>query len=202
MSPITARDPEHTRQQLLQAAADEIHEHGFQAASLDRILGKTKVTKGALYHHFPSKHALGLAVVDEVIGQRVQRWRIDAVSGAGDPFEAILSATRGELDSLSEIEKKHGCPLNNLIQEMSPLDPEFRDHLQAIVKHWQAAIVEVLLRGQERNFLRKDVDCNSVAWFILAVHFGVLGLSKVMEKQFLVEAGFQQAQMYFKSLRP
>ena len=39
--------------------------HGFQAASLSRILAQTGVTKGALYYHFSGKQMLGYAVLDD-----------------------------------------------------------------------------------------------------------------------------------------
>src|ERR1700755_3535966 len=61
------RDPERTRERLLQAAFREIHRSGFQSASIDTILAATNVTKGALYYHFESKEALGHAIIDEVI---------------------------------------------------------------------------------------------------------------------------------------
>jgi len=53
------RDPERTRERLLQAAFREIHRSGFQSAGIDTILAATNVTKGALYYHFESKEALG-----------------------------------------------------------------------------------------------------------------------------------------------
>ena len=56
-----------TRQIILQAAFDEIYAHGFQAASLTKILSTTGVTKGALYYYFPNKLTLGYAVVDEIL---------------------------------------------------------------------------------------------------------------------------------------
>ncbi|MCD4689472.1 MAG: TetR/AcrR family transcriptional regulator, partial [Desulfuromonadaceae bacterium] len=62
-----SRNSDHTRQTILDAAAQEIHLHGFQAASLSRILATTGLTKGALYHHFPNKQALGYAVLEEDI---------------------------------------------------------------------------------------------------------------------------------------
>ena len=44
-----------TRQIILQAAYEEIYARGFQAASIAKILSTTDVTKGALYHYFPTK---------------------------------------------------------------------------------------------------------------------------------------------------
>ena len=66
------RDPERTRERLLQAASREIYRSGFQSASLDTILASAGVTKGALYYHFKNKEALGYAVVEEVISPDVR----------------------------------------------------------------------------------------------------------------------------------
>jgi len=43
-----------TREKILDAAFHEIHRYGFQSASLANILERTGLTKGALYHHFPT----------------------------------------------------------------------------------------------------------------------------------------------------
>ena len=59
------RDPERTRERLLQAAFREVYSSGFQSAGLDTILASAGVTKGALYYHFKSKEALGYAIVEE-----------------------------------------------------------------------------------------------------------------------------------------
>ena len=53
------RDPERTRERLLQAAFREVYRSGFQSARLDAVLATGGVTKGALYYHFGSKEALG-----------------------------------------------------------------------------------------------------------------------------------------------
>src|SRR5260370_33596602 len=63
------RDPERTRDRLLQAAFREIHRSGFQSAGIDTILAATNVTKGALYYHFESKEALGYAVVADKLAR-------------------------------------------------------------------------------------------------------------------------------------
>ena len=66
---VTRRNPDRTRERLLEAGFVEIYSRGFQPAGLDAIVERAGVTKGALYHHFPGKHALGYAVLDEVIGR-------------------------------------------------------------------------------------------------------------------------------------
>src|SRR2546422_9784373 len=70
------RAPDATRKKLLQAAFEEIYRRGFQGASLETILAAAGVTKGALYHHFPDKAALGYFVgVEGVKSLLLARWR-------------------------------------------------------------------------------------------------------------------------------
>src|SRR2546423_10424067 len=62
-----ARDPARTRESMLEAAFDEMHRSGFRGSSLETILSRSGVTKGAMYHHFAAKQAPGYAVIDAVI---------------------------------------------------------------------------------------------------------------------------------------
>ena len=69
------RDPERTRERLLRAAFREVHRRGFQGTGIDTILAATNVTKGALYHHFESKEALGHAIIEEIVAEITKaRW--------------------------------------------------------------------------------------------------------------------------------
>src|SRR3954452_15168402 len=102
------RDPDGTREKLLHAAFEEIYRRGFQAASLDTILAKAGVTKGALYHHFPDKAALGYAVVDEVVkGLLLERWGVMAPP-SGDPVTSLQRILRGRAASVSTREVELG----------------------------------------------------------------------------------------------
>ncbi|MFI1566693.1 ScbR family autoregulator-binding transcription factor [Streptomyces sp. NPDC020490] len=52
-----------SRESILQAAARVFDERGYDAASTNEILSRTGLTRGSLYHHFPSKEAIALALV-------------------------------------------------------------------------------------------------------------------------------------------
>src|ERR1700720_4804140 len=91
LSGAAPRDPERTRERLLQAASREIYRSGFQSASLGTILASAGVTKGALYHHFKNKEALGYAVVEEVISPDVRGTWVRPLQRVEDPIEALIS---------------------------------------------------------------------------------------------------------------
>jgi TetR/AcrR family transcriptional repressor of nem operon len=196
------RDPDITRNKLLQAAFEEIYRRGFQAASLDVILLNAGVTKGALYHHFPDKAALGYAVVDEVIkGLLLKRWGVLAPS-SGDPVTALQEVLRGRAAGVTNREIELGCPLNNLAQEMSPLDQRFRRAVNATFDLWRDAVSRDLERGQAEGTVRKDVDPRKIGAFVVAAIEGSFGLAKGAQSAAMLRSNLEVLSSFLESLRP
>jgi AcrR family transcriptional regulator len=196
------RAPEATRGKLLKAAFEEIYRRGFQAASLETILAQAGVTKGALYHHFPTKAALGLAVVDEVVrGLLLERWLGVLQTQPGDPVTALQGTLRYRAANLTAGEIELGCPLNNLAQEMSPLDEQFRRSVDATFETWREGFAEALARGQAQGSVRRDVDAKQVATFIVAAVEGSYGLAKSAQSGTMVRANLELLGMFLESLR-
>src|SRR5246500_5896536 len=83
------RDPERTRERLLQAAFREVYRWGFQTVDLDTILASTGVTKGALYYHFESKEALGYAVVEEIIANLTRDKWLRPLQAGKEPIDTL-----------------------------------------------------------------------------------------------------------------
>jgi TetR/AcrR family transcriptional repressor of nem operon len=198
------RDPGGTRERLLRAAFEEIYRTGFQAASLQTILAKAGVTKGALYHHFPDKAALGEAVVAEVVkGFLLQRWGIGPLAQTKrDPVTALQQILRHRAAELTAREVELGCPLNNLAQEMSPLDERFRRQVMGTFETWTDALAKALKRGQEEGSVRRELDSRKVAAFIVAAIEGSFGLAKGAQSGALLRANLEVLGGFLDTLRP
>ena len=87
-SPRRQRDPEQTRAEILQVAADEFAEHGFAGARVDRIAAQMRTTKRMIYYYFGSKEELYVAVLERAyaaIRQAEQEIDVDHL----DPIAAI-----------------------------------------------------------------------------------------------------------------
>jgi len=74
-----------------------------------------------------------------------------------------------------------GCPLNNLAQEMSPIDDEFRGAIEVFMSKWQKAISIALNRGQNEGLIKDDVNCLETARFIITVIEGAFGQAKITQ---------------------
>lgn len=193
------RDPERTRGRLLQAAFKEIHLSGFQGADLETILSAAGVTKGALYHHFQSKEALGHAVVEEVIaGITREKWLVP-LSNAENPIDTLIGIVKGT--SLLPEHVMCGCPLNNLAQEMSPLDPGFRQRVATVFRAWQNAVASALKEGQNRRLVRSDIDVAEAASFLVALYEGYTSLAKNAQDEAVLKAGIAKIVIWLETLR-
>ena len=179
-----------TRAKILMAAFEEIYQCGFQAASLNNILKNTNITKGALYHHFKNKMELGYAVVDEVIYSMLKENWIDPLTKTDDPISVLQEIIAEASEQMTEEDVRLGCPLNNLAQEMSPIDVDFHKHITAVYSEWQNAIKEACERGKIAGNLRKEADCGQLVILFVATLEGCLGFAKSTQSlEILIQCG-------------
>ena len=190
-----------TRQIILQAAFDEIHAHGFQAASLAKILSTTDVTKGALYHYFPNKLALGYAVVEEVLAARILEQWVEPLKNSDNPIKLMKQIMFQAGQNITSEDIEYGCPLNNLAQEMAPIDEGFRSRIETVYELWRKGIEAALKRGQDKGFVKKDINESNVATMVIASLEGCMGLAKnAQSKKLLFQCG-QSVMDYLDSLK-
>jgi AcrR family transcriptional regulator len=194
------RDPERTRERLLQAASREIYRSGFQSAGLDTILASAGVTKGALYYHFKSKEALGYAVVEEVIAPDVHGKWVRPLQSVKDPIDALIGAAQRIPVRPEDV--RGGCQLNNLAQEMSHLDAGFRKRLAIIFDAWREAVASTLREGQTHGSVRRDAEPADAAGLLIAMVEGYASLAKNAQDPKIMKAGIRNIVDWLRSLRP
>ena len=187
----TERNPENTRDKILMAAFQEIHKHGYQGMRVDQVLKNTGFKKGALYHHFSSKQILGYAVLEELIQQRIAELWIEPLKNCTDPLEAIHNLFTALDAAWSDDFFYQGCPLNNLAQEMSPIDEGFRERIENFFQYWKGTMSDSLKRGQQQNIVDPAINTDDSALFVIAAIEGALGMTK----------NYQNKEVYFSCVR-
>lgn len=172
------RDPVKTRSEILNVAFWEIYKNGFHNVSINDILAKTTLTKGAFFHYFPTKNDLGYAIADEILPEMVlDRW-IKPLTAYKNPIQGITARLRKTIEDSTNDSIALGCPLNNLIQEMSAVDPVFRKKLLYALELWISEIEKCLFKAQKDGYLKKNADPRRVAEFVVMTHEGGFGFSK------------------------
>ena len=196
------RNPRQTRERLLKAAYEEIHARGFQGMRVDEVLRLSGLQKGAFYHHFASKTELGYAVLEEQIRPLIESLWVEPLSRIRDPVREIPRLLQGLGERVPPAMREHGCPLNNLAQEMASQDEGFRERIAELLTHWIDAFEAVLERGKTAGHVREDVDSRAVARFVIAVLEGCIGLLKVERSAEQLAACQTQIAAYLETLRP
>lgn len=77
-----------TRAHLITVATGLFAAHGYEGTSIEAVLAESGVSRGSLYHHFPGKDALFLAVM-ETVGAKVAEDTMAAIKDVGDPAELL-----------------------------------------------------------------------------------------------------------------
>ncbi len=87
---------------------------------------------------------LEYTVLDELIHERITALFITPLKEYSNPLKGIYSIFKGIGNSANNKSLTLGCSLNNLAQEMSPIDEGFRKQIEKIFQSWQLAIEDAL----------------------------------------------------------
>lgn len=202
MSETQAARTDATRKKLLGAAFTEVYRTGFQATSLNDVAAAAGISKGALFHHFCGKQALGYAMVEEVLAPLLgARW-LTPLADTDDPISALQESFRRFIaEDTSSGNWSYGCPMNNLAQEMSPLDEGFRTRLDALYAAWRERVEGALERGQRAGTVRPGVDVRAAATLIVLAQQGIWGTGKYSRDAELMTRAGEALCGYLETLR-
>jgi AcrR family transcriptional regulator len=170
--PRRKNDPAGVRARILDSAFQLFQIQGFNATSVHEITAAARVTGGALHHHFPTKQALGEAVIGESVAAAVEDAWLEPVRSAADARKAILGvfeALARELDLQGSV---RGCPVNNLTLELAHANPAFRDQLKRQFDRWRRTIADRL----------GGPDAEARATMVVAAYSGAMAIAKVEQR--------------------
>lgn len=176
---LRTNDPAAMRRRVLDFAAEAFQAGGYHATSMHDVVRGAAITGGALYHHFPSKKALGLAVIAERVSPEVERTWIEVVRAAPTALDGVIRVFERVIAGLDAAGRVAGCPLNNLALELSLADPDFREAIEGEYRLWRQAIKDCIaaeIRSGGGNYANGDP--HAFATYLIALFTGGIAISK------------------------
>lgn len=171
-----ARD---TRERLVTTARDLVHASSYADVGVEDVCRAAGVNKGSLYHFFPSKQALGLAVLDR--NWELMRGLLDEAFDAEAPpldrLDAFLTAYASMMRTMREhLGATPGCPLGNLAAELSAHEPDMRARIAEVLTAWTDRVASVVRDAQARGDVDPSFDATEAARGVVALvqGYGVL----------------------------
>lgn len=193
-----------TRTRIMDVAEAMILDQGFSATSVDSIVHGAGVTKGAFYHHFPTKNALAVALVE--------RWAdadLDHLETAlerserltRDPVERLLVFV-GLLEEawIGLVEPYAGCLFASYVAEADLFDDDTHGVIRRTLLRWREELVRLLGAAAEARTPAAEVDLEATADLLTVVFEGSFIVSKTLAEADLVARQVRQYRSYLELL--
>jgi AcrR family transcriptional regulator len=193
--PKTADD---TRQRIVDAALQLFWTKGYASTSIADILDRAGANSGSLYHFFPGKQDLLLAVLQALHDNIGPALLEPAWEGVRDPIEKVFRLLDRYRNSILVTEFRYGCPIGNLALEIHEPDPPVRALLSANFAAWTDAVERCLDEAKAR--LPRGTDRRALAIFVLTTMEGAVMLGRTHHSIEAFDDAVSQLRHYFAML--
>jgi TetR/AcrR family transcriptional repressor of nem operon len=187
-----------TRTRLVLTAMRLFWEKGYGSTSIADVLQAARVNSGSLYHFFPGKQDLLLAVLDLYLAGIREMLLEPAWRGVADPIERIFALLARYRGSLTDTECTYGCPIGSLALELHEPDLAVRERLAANFTAWIDAIEECLNAAGER--LPAHCERRELAAFVLTTMEGGVMQARTYRRIDSFDGAVRQLRAYFEQL--
>lgn len=196
------KDPENTRTGIMDAAQDLILDNGFGGTTVDSVIERAGVSKGAFFHHFSSKADLGHALVQrysEEDADHLEQTMKKAEGLSDDPLQQLLIFVKlleQEMESL--LEPYPGCLFASYLSQSELFDDQILQIIRESILLWRTRVMDKLEQIVQEHPPRREVDLESLADMLIAVLEGAFVLSQSLKDP---KAVAQQLSHYHTYLR-
>ena len=178
------RDGTATRERILDAAQRIVLERGFAATSVDAVLAQAPATKGAFFHHFPSKNDLGRALLERYAAadeRMLDDFMAAAEAERDDPAEQLVAFVRHYEQAADELAPTQpGCLFVSFIYESQLAGDGEDDLIATSIRHWRTRLLEKLEAAAQAHPPAVAVDLPSLADQVFTTFEGGFILARAM----------------------
>lgn len=199
-----ARTGNSTKETILDVAESLVMEHGFGATSIDQILERTGVTKGAFFHHFRKKSDLALALIDRYV-QRDDALLHDLMAKAEnlsrDPLQQMLIFIGLLHEFLAGLESPHpGCMIASFIYQFEEFTPDTQTVIVTGFDEWHRVLDSKFRSILEKYPARSELSATDLVDNFLAQFEGGMILAKMMSRPSALAAQIHHYRTYIELL--
>lgn len=187
-----------TRDRLVFTALRLFSEKGYLSTSVADILREAGANSGSLYHAFPTKQDVLIAVLELYRDGIEPMLLAPAWEGVSDPIERVFALLGRYRASLEVTDCLYGCPIGSLALELHEPDPAVRELLAVNFDGWRAHIETCLEAARDR--LPAGQDLNALAAFVLTVMEGGVMQSRTYRSLDAFDACVATLRDYFQRL--
>lgn len=185
---------------LLEAARDTIREKGFAATTVDDLCRAAAVTKGAFFHHFKSKEALGVAAAKHWDETTTAFFAGAPYHAPDDPLDRVLAYVAFRKSIIEGDIAEFTCVVGTMVQEVYATTPSIRDACaDSIFGHAATLEADVEAAMRDRG-IADDWTAESLARHTQTVLQGAFVLAKAGNDPALARESLDHLDRYIRHL--
>jgi len=188
------------RRKLLNAAVSIIRKKGYAATSVEELCAWAGVTKGAFFHHFPSKDSLAVAAANYWSDTSHALFAAAPYHQFADPLDRILGYLDFRRAILVGDVADFTCLAGTMLQEAYRTHPDIRAACDETIAGHAAQLESDIADAMKRYHLRAPWTAESLALHTQAVLQGAFILAKAKGSAALVEASIDHLRCYIELL--
>ena len=165
-----------TRERIVEAARQLFFDQGYTATGIAQILKASEANSGSLYHFFPTKEDLLVAVLEKYKAMLDPVVLAPAFERVSDPVERLFAVLDGYRRLMQATDFRLGCPIGNLALEVSNSHIQVRRLIVENFDAWAAAICRLIKEASGR--MPPEVDPLHLAKHVLATMEGSVMLAR------------------------
>jgi TetR/AcrR family transcriptional regulator, transcriptional repressor for nem operon len=188
------------RSKLLEAAFSIIRQKGYAATSVDELCASAGVTKGAFFHHFPSKDSLAVAAVNQWTEMTTAFFAAAPYHGFDDPLDRVLGYLDFRKAMLRGDVAEFTCLAGTMVQEAYGTHPHIRHACDTSIGSQAAKVESDIAAAMKRYHIRAPWTAESLALHTQAVLQGAFILAKAKGNAAVAEASIDHLRRYVELL--
>jgi TetR/AcrR family transcriptional regulator, transcriptional repressor for nem operon len=187
-----------TRDRLVFTALQLFGEKGYGSTSIADILKAADANSGSLYHFFPTKQDLLVAVLETYRDGIEPMLLAPAWEGVADPIERVFALLARYRQALEMTACVYGCPIGSLALEIHEPDPPVREMLAINFEGWVKHVRGCFDAAKDR--LPSDIDTEKLARLTLTVMEGGVMQSRTYRTLDAFDSGVEMLRDYVDRL--
>ena len=199
-----ARDGTANRERILDTAQRLVLERGFAATSVDAVITEASASKGGFFHHFHSKHELGLALLERYAAadkRLLEEFMAAAEAETDDPAEQLVAFVRDFEQVAAELAPTQpGCLFVSFIYESQLAGDGTGDLIAGSIRDWRERLLEKLEAAARVHPPATAVDLPSLADHVFTVFEGGFILTRAMDEPAHLPAQLAHVRHYLQLL--
>ena len=173
-----------TRERILDGAERLVLEHGLAATTVDAILAESETSKGAFFHHFPTKNDLARALVERYAESDVaflDEFMAKAEAVSSNPALQVVEFIRLFEDAADEmVAQQPSCLYVSYIYEKQLFEDGTNDVIVGAVLAWRERLAAKIREAAEAHPPRTAIDADALADHVFATFEGAFMLTRAM----------------------